>query len=258
MAPFRIAGDLYEVGSQGISAFVLKTKAGLILIDAGVPDYAPQLLKNIAALGFKPSDVKIIVGSHAHFDHSGGFAALKKATGAKLAIMDGDVRWNETGSYPGRDDHDFDFPPVKVDRVLRDGAAVKLGGETLTAHKTAGHTPGCTSWTFPVREGGKTYSVIYQCSMTVAANRLLDRPTHPGIVDDYRRTFAKLKSMKADIFLAPHAEQFGLAEKKAKIAPGAPNPFVDPTELQRRVAAGEAAFEKDLARQQAALSGASK
>ena len=257
-APFRIAGDLYEVGSQGISAFLLKTRDGLILLDAGMPGYPPELLKNVATLGFKPTDVKIIVASHAHFDHAGGLAAVKKATGAKLAVMDADVHWDETGTYPARADHEFDFAPVKVDRVLHDGDTVSLGGETLTAHKTAGHTPGCTTWTFPVVEAGKTYTVMYQCSLSVAANHLVGpQITHPGIVADYRRTFAALKGMKADIFLAPHPEQFGLAEKRAKMAPpskgqGAPNPFIDPAELQRRVAGAEKAFEAELAKQEAA------
>ena len=253
MTPFRVVGDLYDVGSQGISAFLLKTKDGLILIDAGMPAYAPQLIKNIETLGFKPTDVKIILASHAHFDHAGGLAEVKRATGARLAVMAEDVKADETGTYPGFEDvHALDFTPVKVDRVLHDGETVKLGGETLTAHLTPGHTAGCTTWTFPVSEAGKTYSVIYQCSMSVAANRLINRPQYPGIVADYRKTFAVLKTMKADVFLAPHAEQFDLAEKKAKIAPGAPNPFIDPTELQCRVAAGEAAFETDFAKQQAA------
>lgn len=253
MAPFRIVGDLYYVGSQGISAFVLKTRDGLILLDAGMPTYAPQIIKNIEALGFKPTDVKVIVASHAHFDHAGGFAEIKRITGAKLAIMEQDVKADETGTYPGSEAiHELDFRPVKVDHLLHDGETVSLGGETLTAHLTPGHTAGCTTWTFPVYEAGKTYSVIYQCSMSVAANRLVNRPQYPGIVADYRKSFAVLKTFKADIFLAPHADQFGLLEKKAKMALNAPNPFIDTGELPRRVAAGEAAFKADLARQEAA------
>ena len=192
MQPFRIVGDLYEVGSQGISAFVLKTKDGLILIDAGMPSYAPQVLANIRTLGFKPTDVKIIIASHAHFDHAGGLAEIKRATGAQLAIMAQDVKADETGTYPGSENrHELDFAPVKVDRVLHDGDTVSLGGETLTAHLTPGHTAGCTTWTFPVVEGGKTLSVIYQCSMSVAANRLLGPPQYPrhrrGLSQELRR-----------------------------------------------------------------------
>ena len=251
-APFRIIGDLYEVGSAGISTFALKTKAGVILFDAGMADYAPHVLENLKAIGVQPWDVKVIVTSHAHFDHAGGLAALRRATGAKVAVMAQDVKADETGTYAGYEDKTaFRFPPVTVDRVLHDGETVALGGATLTAHLTPGHTAGCTSWTFPLREAGKTYSVIYQCSMSVAANRIADRPQYPGIADDYRRTFATLKTMHADVFIAPHPEQFDLAAKKARITPGAPNPFVDPTELSKRVAAAQAAFEAELKAQQA-------
>lgn len=251
-APFRIIGDLYEVGSAGISTFALKTKAGVVLFDAGVADYAPHVLENLKTIGVAPSDVKVIVTSHAHFDHAGGLAALRQATGATVAVMAQDVKADETGTYPGYEDRAaFRFPPVKVDRVLHDGETVTLGGETLTAHLTPGHTAGCTSWTFPVREAGKTYSVLYQCSMSVAANRIADRPQYPGIADDYRKTFATLAAMKADVFLAPHPEQFDLAAKTARIASGASNPFVDPAELPRRVAAAQAAFETELKAQQA-------
>ena len=131
MAPFRVVGDLYDVGSQGISAFALNVTRSILQAHP---------------------DVKIIVASHAHFDHAGGLAEVKKATGATLAVMDADVHWDETGTYPGRTDHTADFTPVKVDRILHDGETVSLGGETLTAHKTAGHTPGCTTCFFNVRE----------------------------------------------------------------------------------------------------------
>lgn len=251
-APFRVVGDLWSVGSEGISTFALKTKAGVVLFDAGMPAFAPQVLANLKAIGVKPSDVKVIVTSHAHFDHVGGLAALRQATGAPVAVMAQDVKADETGTYAGYENKvAFRFPPVKVDRVLHDGDTVKLGGEVLTAHLTAGHTAGCTSWTFPVREAGRTYTVLYQCSMSVAANRIADRPQYPGIADDYRRTFATLKAMKADVFLAPHPEQYDRDAKLARVAPGAPNPFVDPGELPRRVAAAEAAFEAELKAQQA-------
>ena len=251
-APFRVVGDLYEVGSAGISTFALKTPAGVVLLDAGMADYAPRVLKNLKAIGVQPSDVKVIVASHAHFDPAGGLAALRHATGAKVEVMAQDVKADETGTYAGYEEKAaFRFPPVTVDRVLHDGDTVSLGGETLTARLTPGHTAGCTSWTFPVREAGRTYRVIYACSMGVGANRIADRPQYPGIADDYRRTFATLKAMRADVYLTAHAEQFDLLAKKARIAPGALNPFVDPTELQRRVASAQATFETELKAQQA-------
>lgn len=249
-APFRLIGNVYEVGSAGLTALLVTTPKGHVLLDAGMPEFAPQVAKNIEALGFKPTDVRWILNSHAHFDHSGGFAELKRITGARLAAAGPDREWLERGVYPGDEGNAFvKFPPVKVDRVLKDGDTVILGGVTLTAHLTPGHTPGDTSLTFPVREGGRTLRVIYYGSTSVAANRLAPRPSYPGIVADYRRTFAKLRTMKADVFLAPHPEQFGLAEKRAK---GLPAALIDPAELARRVAASKADFDKELAKQEGA------
>lgn len=249
-APFRLIDNVYEVGSEGLTALLITTPKGHVLLDAGMPSYAPQVAKNIEALGFKPRDVRWILNSHAHFDHSGGFAELKTLTGAKLAAMAQDRDALERGVYPGSETNPaLQFPPVKVDRVLKDGDAVAIGGLTLTAHLTPGHTAGCTTWSFPVRHEGKTLNALYYCSTSVAANRLTPRPQYAGIVADYRKSFARLKAMKADVFLAPHPEQFGLAEKRAKGLPGA---LIDPGELQRRVAASEADFARDLAKQETA------
>lgn len=260
--PVHVAGNTWEVGSQALSVFVVKTAAGAILIDGGLPGYAPELIKTLAQVGVKPRDVKWILNTHAHFDHSGELAALKTATGAKVAAMAQDVAALETGTYPGSEERkDLNFPPVKVDRVLRDGDTVELGGATLTALLTPGHSAGCTTWTWTERdrgrEGGKPLRIALECSTSVALNRLVGRPQYPGIVADYRRSFARLKALPADIHLAPHAEFYGLDAKRAKVAPGAPNPFVDRGELKRTAEASEAAFDKALAAQTAKL-GASK
>ncbi len=255
--PVHIAGNTWEVGSQALSVFVIKTRAGAILIDGGLPGYAPELLKTLAQVGVKPRDVKWILNTHAHFDHSGELAALKTSTGAKVAAMAQDVAALQTGTYPGSEERkDLDFPPVKVDRVLRDGDVVALGGARLTAVLTPGHSAGCTTWTWTEREGGKPLKIALECSSSVALNRLVGRPQYQGIVDDYRRTFARLKALPADIHLAPHAEFYGLDAKRAKVAPGAPNPFVDPGELKRSAEASEAAFDKALAAQTAKLASA--
>lgn len=244
--PFRLIDNVYDVGSEGLTALLITTPQGHILLDAGMPSYAPQVAANITALGFKPRDVRWLLNSHAHFDHSGGMAELKRLTGAKVAATAQDRAALESGTYPGSETNTaLNFPPVKVDRVLKDGDVVALGGVKLTAHLTPGHTAGCTTWTFPVRNGVRRLTALYYCSTSVAANRLVDRPQYPGIVDDYRRTFAELKTMKADIFLAPHSEQFDLAKKRA----GLPGSLVDPAELGRRVAASEADFHKQLAAQ---------
>ena len=255
--PVHIAGRTWEVGSEALSVFVIRTPAGAILIDGGLPGYAPELLKTLAQVGVKPRDVKWILNTHAHFDHAGELAALKAVTGAKLAAMAQDAPALESGTYPGSEArHDLDFPPVKVDRLLHDGNVVALGGARLTAVLTPGHSAGCTSWSWTEREGGRALKVVLECSTSVALNRLVGRPQYPGIVADYRRTFARLKAMPADIHLAPHAEFYDLDAKRAKASPGAPNPFVDPGELRRTVEASEAAFDKALAAQTAKLGAA--
>lgn len=250
--PVHVAGSTWEVGSQGLSVFLIRTRKGAILIDGGLPGYAPKLLKTLAGIGVRPSDVKLILNTHAHFDHAGDLAELKRLTGATLAAMAPDVPALERGVYPGSEDrHDFDFPPVHVDRVLHDGETVSLGGARLHAVLTAGHTAGCTTWTWTEHDAGRPLTLVLDGSTAVAANRLVGRPQYPGIVADYRRTFARLKAMRADIFLAPHAEQYDLAAKRARAGAGGRNPFVDPSELPRAVAASKADFEAALAKQQA-------
>ncbi|MBI5942686.1 MAG: subclass B3 metallo-beta-lactamase [Caulobacterales bacterium] len=252
-APVKIGDNLYYVGSEGLAAYLIVTPKGLILIDGTMEQNVPAIEANIRALGFKLSDVDILLNTHAHFDHAAGLARLKKDTGAGLLASAGDKPLLERGVYPGSEDVAWlRFPPVKVDHVLKDRDTVTLGGVTLTAHVTPGHTPGCTTWTFPVKIDGVVRKAIILCSTTVAANRLAPRPQYPVIVADYQATFTRLAGMKADVFLAPHPEQFGFAGKLAARAPGKPSPFVDPAELGRRVAASRAEFEAELARQQKA------
>lgn len=253
--PFELADNFYYVGSEGLAAFLFATPAGLILIDGTVPGQAKAIEANIAKLGFKPGQVKILLNTHAHFDHAGGLAELKKDTGAKLYAMAGDVRALERGVYPGDEQRkDLNFPPVKVDHVLKDGETVSLGGVTLTANLTPGHTAGCTAWTFPLKVDGKVRQALLNCSTSVALNRLVSKdrgPQYPGIVADYEKAFTRLRALKADVYLAPHAEQFDMTGKRARLGKG-PNPFVDPAALPKAVAASEGDFRKALAKQQEA------
>lgn len=252
-APFQVIGPVYYVGTAGISAWLIKTPKGLILLDVGLPAAAEIVEKNIQALGFGLRDVKVLLVSHAHFDHAGGLAKLKADTGARLVASAGDRYALEHGLYPGwENNHAFDFPPVKVDRVIGDSEKVSLGGVSLTARLTPGHTAGCTSYLLKVRDAGQDHTAIFFCSASVAANRLAPDPQYRGIAADYRKTFALLKTLKADVYLAPHAEFFGLAAKRARLAPGQPNPFVDPGEFQRAVADFETGFNAQLAKQEAA------
>lgn len=246
--PFHIAGNIYYVGTEGLGAFLFTGPKGHVLLDGATPQGAAVIEANIAKLGFKLSDVKILLNSHAHFDHSGGLAQLKKDTGAQLAVMEGDVSAVEGGFYLGSEDvKAMSAPPVKVDRVLKDGDKVTLDGIELTANLTPGHSRGCTSWGAKTTEAGKTYDVLVFCSATVAANRITPPLQYAGIVEDYRSTFRKVKAMKADIPLAPHPEFFGLIEKSEKAkAEKSQAAFVDPTALGALIAKLEADFEKAL------------
>jgi len=252
--PFKIAENLYYVGTEGISVFLITTPKGHIVIDGAMPGSDRTIEASIRALGFKISDVKILLNTHAHFDHAAGLAGLKRDTGARMIASAADSKALETGTYPGFEEvKALDFEPVKVDQVIRDGEKVSLGGMVLTAHITPGHTAGCTTWTFPVKADGKIRQALLYCSTSVALNRLVNSkrgPQYPGIVAGYQASFARLKTMKADILLAPHNEQFDLDAKRVRLKAGEPNPFIDPSELARTVAASEADFKGDLARQQ--------
>lgn len=250
VAPYKVVGNIYFVGSEGLSAWLITGAKGHILIDGGAPENAAQVIANIKALGFKPTDVELILNSHAHFDHAGALAQLKKETGAIVLASAGDKWALENGKYPGSESETaLSFPGVKVDGPVADGQVVAVGGVSLTANLTPGHTKGCTSWTMSVKEGTQTYRVMFFCGATVAANRLAPNPQYPGIVEDYQKTFVKLAKMKADIFLAPHPDQMGLAAKRAAQLSGKPNPYVDPTELGRVTTTLKSAFEAELAKQ---------
>jgi metallo-beta-lactamase class B len=249
--PFKIIGNVYYVGTNGLAAYLITTPKGDFLIDGGLAESAPLIEANIKALGFNLTDIKYLLNSHAHLDHSGGLEQLKKDTGAPLIASEGDKSALEGGFYLGSENiHAMDSIPVKVDRTITDGEKLSLGGVSLTANLTPGHTRGCTSWSWPVTENGKTWQVMVFCSATVAANRLVGPPQYEGIVADYEKTFAKAKNFKVDVFLAPHPEFFHMNEKRARIKEGEPNPFVDPTEFPAFVEKTEAAFKVELAKQQ--------
>lgn len=253
MEPFRIAGNIYYVGTAGLASYLITTPQGDILLDGGLPESAPRIEQSIAKLGFHLTDVKILLNSHAHFDHAGGLAALKKATGAQLVAsrLDGEMITQGRQVYFDLDP-DRKFPPAKVDRFIQDGGTVELGGTTLTAHLTPGHSLGCTTWTMPVVDAGKTYNVVFFCSTTFVGFHFFNNPKNPHLVDDFNTTFAKLHQLPCDIFLAPHGEFFHLQEKRARMQAGGPNPFIDPTEFATLVNASEQDFRREVALQQSA------
>jgi len=249
MKPFRIAGNIYYVGAAGVSSFLITTPQGAILIDGGLPETAPLIEKSIAQLGFKIADVKYLLNSHAHFDHAGGLAELKRLSGAQVVASAGDSETLRTGvdSFLGPEGS---FPPVKVDRVIGENETIRLGETVLTAHLTPGHTRGSTTWAMPVSDRTNVYQAVFHSSTTVAANRLVQNRNYPQIVSDYRASFAKLRKLPCDIFLAPHGSFFQLAEKLQKRTDSGPNPFIDSGELKRFVDKSEQDFEKELKEQE--------
>jgi metallo-beta-lactamase class B len=247
--PFRIVGNVYYVGVSGVTSFLIATPKGAILIDGGFPETAPLIEKNISDLGFHLRDVKYLLNSHAHYDHSGGLAELKRLSGARMVASEADGETLTSGRYGP--DKDGLFPSVKVDRVVGDKETVQLGDVTVTAHLTPGHTKGCTTWTAPIVEDGKTYNVVFYCSTTVAANQLANNRNYPRIASDYEHSFAELRQLPCDVFLAPHAGFFHMAEKRDRITKAGPNPFIDPSELQRFAEKSQQDFKRELKEQQA-------
>jgi metallo-beta-lactamase class B len=242
--PFRIAGNVHYVGTKGLSAFLITDPKGHVLIDGGLPQSAPLIAANIRKLGFRVEDVRYLLINHAHFDHAGGLAELKRLSGAKLVASNADAGDLEAGRARHRPEQPG-VAPVKVDRRVGDGDEVRVGGIRLTAMLTPGHTPGATSWLMTVEDGGKPLRVLFASSLSVAGLKLPSHPGYPNAAADFRSTFARLRATQADIFLSFHPNQFGMDDKLARQGKGV-NPFIDRPELGRRVAAAEAAFEAEL------------
>jgi len=254
--PHRVIGNIYYVGTKGLASYLVTTSEGSILINSSLETSVPLIRASIEKLGFRFQDVKILLISHAHFDHCAGSFLVKELTGAKYMVMDRDVAEVEDG---GKGDFQYGktpdtlFKPVKVDRVLHDGDQVKLGDAVLTAHLTPGHTKGCTTWTMKAREGGKAYDVVIVGSPNVNAGyKLVKNALYPQIADDYARMFRVLKSLPCDVFLGAHGNYYGMEEKFAKVKQGGTNPFIDPDGYKQYVAEREKTFRSELEKQTAA------
>ena len=238
--PHKIADNLYYVGSKGLASYLIATPQGNILINSSLETSVPLIRASIEKLGFKFSDTKILLISHAHWDHDAGSAAVKKLTGAQYMVMDADVPVVESG---GTTDFQYgktpgnQYPPAKVDRVLHDGDQVKLGNAILTAHKTPGHTKGCTTWTMKATDGGKTYDVVIIGSPNVNTGyKLVNNALYPEIAQDFDTTFRILKSLHCDIFLGAHGDYYGMLSKYPKMKNQGTNPFADPDGYKAYVA----------------------
>ncbi len=270
IAPFRIAENLYYVGSEELAAYLVTTPAGNILINANLESSPPLIRTSVEELGFKWADTKILLNGQAHFDHMAGAAQIVRETGAKVMVMEGDADVVESGGKS-----DFlaaigavpPFPPTKVDRVLHDGDKVELGGMTLVAHKTAGHTRGCTTWTFPAHLPNESpdqfrYVVIVGGVFFWSDFHFVDRPnqpaSYPGIAKDFADTFRILKSLPCDIFLGAHGSYFDLEKKLQRLESNGLTVFLDPIGYDEFVDNAKAAFEAALQKERDAVDPATK
>ena len=254
--PYRVIGNVYYVGSKDLASFLITTPQGHILINSNLASSVPMIRRNVEALGFRFSDIKILLISHAHFDHAAGSAEIKRLTHARYMVMDADVPVVESG---GRDDFalgnktEYRFPETKVDRVLHDGDEVRLGNAVLVAHLTPGHTKGCTTWTMKVSDGGRVYNVVIVGSATfLSSYKLVGDAAYPKMAQDFESTFRTLKALPCDVFLGAHGSYYGMLRKFDEMKAGTANPFIDPAGYQSYVAAKDQEFLAELAKQSAA------
>jgi metallo-beta-lactamase class B len=248
--PFRIADNLYYVGSSDIGSYLITTGSGSVLIDAGYVETVPLIRANIAKLGFRIEDVKVLLNTQAHFDHAAGLAEVKRLSGARLMASDEDAAVIERG---GRGDFYLGdsrpFPAVTVDRRLKDLDTVSLGDTVLTAHLTPGHTKGCTTWTFDARDRGKTYHAVDLCGLSILdGTRVSGMPDYPNIATDYSHTYEVLKKLPCDIFIGAHASYYSGQDKAATLRahPDGANPFVDPDGYRSYIDRAERRFREQL------------
>jgi metallo-beta-lactamase class B len=246
--PAHIVGPLYFVGTQGLGVFLFTTSEGHLLMNTGMPSSGPMIIESMKKLGFKPEDIKIMINGHAHIDHAGAFAFLKEKTGAELAVMKDDVAAMESGDKGDfKYADDFAYPPVKVDRVLRDGDAIRMGDVLLTAYHTPGHTRGATTWVAELVADGKAYVVAFPDGAGFNPGyKLMKNPSYPGIADDYRRTHHFLEMVKPDIWLAQHNEYYDFAGKLERAKTEGVKAWIDPEGYRRWVSGKKRAFEDEV------------
>ncbi len=259
--PFRIAGNLYYVGSEDLASYLIVTPNGLILINSSLESSVPLIRQSVETLGFHFKDIKILLISHAHYDHCAGSAKIVQLTGAKYEVMDADVSVIESG---GKTDFNYGpdpsqrYPVARVDRILHDSSTVRLGGVVLTAHLTPGHTKGTTTWTLDepgtaeIDNGRPLHAIIIGSPNVNAGYKLVGNKAFPGIAAAYKRTFQVLNALPCDIFLGAHGGYFNLTEKYPRWKSGDHNAFIDPAGYKAYVTERQQAFETELKNQQSA------
>jgi len=248
--PFRVAGNVYYVGTNSMALFLVTSPSGHVLIDSGFEDNVPRLKKNVESLGFRFADIKILLSSHAHIDHVQGHALVRKMTGARVLASAEDADVIRTGGqHEWAYGTSYAWPPCPVDGIVKDGDRVELGTTTLVAHLTPGHTRGATTWTTTVEDGGKRLSVVFFPSANVPPGaKLTDNPEYPRAVADFEHSFGVWKSLPCDVFLGAHADFFDLdAKRKRQREHPEPNPFIDPAGYRATIAEAERKFRDALA-----------
>ena len=251
--PFRIIDNIYYVGTNDLACYLIKTPSGHILLDTGFEESGPIVRANVQALGFKLRDIKIILSSHAHYDHVGGHADMKRETGAQVYASAGDAAVMKSGGTKAF--HMLKaYKPVRVDRIIKDGEPVRLGGVTLTAHLTPGHTEGNTTWTTVVEENGQKYDVVFVGSMSINPGvHMVNYPPWPDIAKVYARSFAVLKGLHCDVFLGPHASFYDMQAKSERLSAGAKtNPFIDPEGYRNYISRFEKRYQEQIQRERQA------
>ena len=229
----RIIANVYYVGTSGYASYLVTSDQGHILIDTGYASFVPMIRKNVEQLGFRFQDIKILLVTHAHRDHSGGAFRVKELTGAQLMVMDQDAKAVETGG--------IDMRPVKVDRVLHDKDEVRLGGVKVVAYRTPGHTPGNTTFVWKASQSGNAYTVVLPGSLSSNASTLAAPPT-PTLVEDYRSSIRFLKTLPCDVYIGAHGKFFDLQEKYAQLNKGGANPYIDPNGYHAHIKLMEQSF----------------
>ena len=248
VSPFRIVGDIYYVGSKGLAAYLIASPGGPVLIDGTLSENVPMIERNIAALGFRLRDIRVLLNNHAHFDHAAGLARLKRDSGARLLASAGDRAALESGRPRSHTTYGMvAFPPVRVDAVVGDGQAVRAGGVRLVAVPTPGHTPGCTTWTTTAIERGRRLRVVFPCSLTVAGNVLRGNAGYPAIAGDFRRSFRRMAMLRADVVLPAHPELVDLLGREHLRAAGDTRAFEMPGLLAAITARAAGEFERACA-----------
>ncbi|WP_293617210.1 subclass B3 metallo-beta-lactamase [Ponticaulis sp.] len=249
-APFTVIDNIHHVGGASVSAYLITTDEGHFLIDGILPQSPPMILENIAALGYDIADVRYLLNSHAHIDHAGGLAALQQASDAVMVASEKDAPILEAGAIDFGPTSTMPFPPVRVDHIIQDGDQLTLGDTTLTAVVMPGHSPGCTSWLMDVTdEDGNPHQAFFHCSTSLGGQRIAPE-SYPGMVDDYRASFERVRSIDADVFLAFHSSMFGMLDRYERLLAGEELAFVEAGALQRFNDASEAQFNAALSRQQ--------